>query len=53
MALRLCILLAIADVEKLINYNPMNAFDYFFEKTSTLEKSFLAGKEVISFKTTA
>ncbi len=28
----------------------MNAFDYFFEKTSTFEKSFLAGKEVVSFK---
>jgi long-chain acyl-CoA synthetase len=27
----------------------MNAFDYFFEKTSTLEKLFLAGKEEISF----
>ncbi len=27
----------------------MNAFDYFFEKTSALEKPFLAGKEEISF----
>jgi long-chain acyl-CoA synthetase len=27
----------------------MNAFDYFFEKTFALEKSFLAGKEEISF----
>jgi len=28
----------------------MNAFDYFFENTSKLEKSFLVGKEEISFK---
>lgn len=28
----------------------MNAFDYFFEKTSKLDKPFLAGKETISFK---
>jgi long-chain acyl-CoA synthetase len=28
----------------------MNAFDYFFEKTSTLEKFFLVGKENLSFK---
>lgn len=28
----------------------MNAFDYFFEKTSELEKSFLAGKETLSFR---
>lgn len=28
----------------------MNAFDYFFEKTSGLEKPFLVGKEEISFK---
>ena len=28
----------------------MNAFDYFFEKTSALEKPFLAGKEEISFR---
>jgi len=28
----------------------MNAFDYFFEKTSTLEKPFLIGKDEISFK---
>jgi acyl-CoA synthetase (AMP-forming)/AMP-acid ligase II len=28
----------------------MNAFDYFFEKTSTLEKHFLEGVEEISFK---
>lgn len=28
----------------------MNAFDYFFEKTSELEKPFLAGRENISFK---
>lgn len=28
----------------------MNAFDYFFEKTSTLEKPFLGGKEETSFK---
>lgn len=28
----------------------MNAFDYFFEKTSALEKLFLVGKEEISFK---
>ena len=28
----------------------MNAFDYFFEKTSDLEKQFLVGKETISFK---
>ena len=28
----------------------MNAFDYFFEHTSTLEKPFLAGREEISFK---
>lgn len=28
----------------------MNAFDYFFEKTATLEKLFLVGKEEISFK---
>ncbi|MDT8402625.1 MAG: AMP-binding protein [Bacteroidales bacterium] len=27
----------------------MNAFDYFFENTSTLEKSFLAGPEEIKF----
>lgn len=27
----------------------MNAFDYFFEKTSSLEKPFLAGKESLSF----
>jgi long-chain acyl-CoA synthetase len=27
----------------------MNAFDYFFEKTSDLEKPFLAGKENLSF----
>ena len=28
----------------------MNAFDYFFEKTSSLEKLFLAGNEQISFR---
>jgi long-subunit acyl-CoA synthetase (AMP-forming) len=28
----------------------MNAFDYFFENTSKLEKPFLVGKEEISFK---
>ena len=28
----------------------MNAFDYFFEKTYSLEKPFLVGKEEISFK---
>ncbi len=28
----------------------MNAFDYFFEKTSDLEKLFLVGKENLSFK---
>ncbi|MBP1666304.1 MAG: AMP-dependent synthetase [Bacteroidetes bacterium] len=28
----------------------MNAFDYFFKKTSELEKPFLVGKENISFK---
>jgi acyl-CoA synthetase (AMP-forming)/AMP-acid ligase II len=28
----------------------MNAFDYFFEKTSELEKPFLAGKETLSFR---
>lgn len=28
----------------------MNAFDYFFEKTSTLDKLFLVGKENLSFK---
>jgi acyl-CoA synthetase (AMP-forming)/AMP-acid ligase II len=28
----------------------MNAFDYFFEKTSSLEKLFLIGKEEISFR---
>ena len=28
----------------------MNSFDYFFENTSKLEKSFLVGKEVISFR---
>ncbi len=28
----------------------MNAFDYFFEKSSTLEKFFLVGKENLSFK---
>ncbi len=28
----------------------MNAFDYFFEHTSTLEKPFLAGREEISFR---
>jgi acyl-CoA synthetase (AMP-forming)/AMP-acid ligase II len=28
----------------------MNAFDYFFEQTSKLEKLFLAGKEEVSFK---
>lgn len=28
----------------------MNAFDYFFEKTSGLDKHFLVGKENISFK---
>ncbi|MDP4222301.1 MAG: AMP-binding protein [Bacteroidota bacterium] len=28
----------------------MNAFDYFFEKTSDLEKPFLVGKETLSFK---
>lgn len=28
----------------------MNAFDYFFEKTSHLEKPFLAGKESLSFR---
>ena len=28
----------------------MNAFDYFFEKTSYLDKPFLAGKETLSFK---
>jgi len=28
----------------------MNAFDYFFEKTSELEKSFLVGKENLSYK---
>ena len=28
----------------------MNAFDYFFENTSTLEKDFLVGKEEITYK---
>ena len=28
----------------------MNAIDYFFENTATLEKDFLVGKEEISFK---
>ncbi len=28
----------------------MNAFDYFFENTSGLEKPFLVGKEEITFK---
>jgi acyl-CoA synthetase (AMP-forming)/AMP-acid ligase II len=28
----------------------MNAFDYFFEKTSELEKLFLVGKETISYR---
>jgi long-chain acyl-CoA synthetase len=28
----------------------MNAFDYFFEKTAELDKSFLVGKEEISFR---
>src|SRR5512133_915606 len=28
----------------------MNAFDYFFQNTSHLEKNFLVGKEEISFK---
>lgn len=28
----------------------MNAFDYFFEKTSDLEKLFLVGKETISYR---
>lgn len=28
----------------------MNAFDYFFENTSTISKNFLVGKEEISFK---
>jgi long-chain acyl-CoA synthetase len=28
----------------------MNAFDYFFENTSTLEKPFLVGKEEITYK---
>ena len=28
----------------------MNAFDYFFENTSTLDKLFLAGKEEITYK---
>jgi len=28
----------------------MNAFDYFFEKTSQLEKPFLVGKETLSFR---
>jgi long-chain acyl-CoA synthetase len=28
----------------------MNAFDYFFEKTSGLDKPFLAGKEEVSFR---
>ncbi len=28
----------------------MNAFDYFFEKTSDLEKLFLVGKENLSFR---
>lgn len=28
----------------------MNAFDYFFERTSTLDKLFLVGKEEITFK---
>lgn len=28
----------------------MNAFDYFFENTSTLEKKFLIGKEEINFR---
>lgn len=28
----------------------MNVFDYFFEKTSGLEKDFLVGKETISFR---
>jgi len=28
----------------------MNAFDYFFQNTSNLEKNFLVGKEEISFK---
>src|SRR5512133_2445512 len=27
----------------------MNAFDYFFENTSTLEKNFLVGKEEINY----
>jgi long-chain acyl-CoA synthetase len=29
----------------------MNAFDYFFEKTATLDKTFLGGKEETSFRT--
>jgi len=28
----------------------MNAFDYFFENTSTLNKLFLVGKEEITYK---
>ena len=28
----------------------MNAFDYFFENTSSLEKPFLVGKEEITYK---
>ena len=28
----------------------MNAFDYFFEKTSELDKNFLVGKENLSFR---
>jgi len=28
----------------------MNAFDYFFEHTSDLEKSFLVGREEITYK---
>ncbi len=28
----------------------MNAFDYFFERTSDLEKPFLVGRENVSFK---
>ena len=32
-----------------IHNTKMNAFDYFFEKSSTLEKTFLGGKEETSF----
>jgi acyl-CoA synthetase (AMP-forming)/AMP-acid ligase II len=32
------------------NSRAMNAFDYFFENTSSLEKKFLVGKEEITFR---